>query len=47
MTAGLLIFILLVGVPLFLLAEHPLAFWLLFLPAAILIFIKLILWLKE
>lgn len=47
MTPGLLLLILLVGVPLFLLFEHPVIFWLLVVPIAIIGGIKFVAWLKK
>ena len=47
MSAGLVLLVFLVGVPLFLLFEHPLIFWLIFVPIAVLTIIKFITWLKK
>lgn len=47
MTAGMVILVFLVGVPLFLLMEHPLIFWLIFVPIAVLGIIRFIIWLKK
>ena len=47
MTAGLVILIFLVGVPLFLFFEHPVIFWLIFVPIALIVAIKFIRWLKN
>ena len=47
MSVGILILVFLVGVPLFLLFEHPLIFWLIFLPLAVMGIIKFITWLKK
>ena len=47
MTVGTVLLIFLVGVPLYLLMEHPVIFWLIFVPIAVLGIIKFILWLKK
>ena len=45
--SGLIIFALVVGVPVFLLMEYPIIFWLIFIPLAVLGIIKFITWLKK
>ena len=47
MTTGLFIFVFLVGVPLFLLFEHPIIFWLLCVPIGVISIIKIITWFKK
>ena len=47
MTVGTVLLIFLVGVPLYLIIEHPVIFWLIFVPIAVLGIIKFILWLKK
>lgn len=47
MTPGVVILIFLVGVPLFLLTEHPTIFWLIFVPLAVMGILKFITWLKK
>ena len=47
MSAGLVLLIFLVGVPLFLFFAHPLIFWLVFVPIAALVIFKFIMWLKK
>ena len=47
MTPGILLLVFLVGVPLYLLFEHPVIFWLIFVPIAVVSIIKFITWLKK
>lgn len=47
MTAGMLILIIVVGVPIFLLMEHPVIFWLIFLPLVVIGIVKFITWLRR
>ena len=47
MSAGIVILIFLVGVPLFLLFEHPVIFWLVLVPIAVLSIIRFLTWLKK
>ena len=47
MSAGLVLVIFLIGVPLYLFFEHPLIFWLILVPIAVIIGIRFILWLKK
>ena len=47
MTPGILILIFFVGIPLFLIFEHPIIFWLVFVPIAAMVVIKIITWIKK
>lgn len=47
MSAGIVILVFVIGVPLFLLFEHPLIFWLVFVPLAVMGIINFITWLKK
>ena len=47
MSAGLIMFALIGGIIAYLLMEHPVIFWLIFVPIAVLGIIKFILWLKK
>ena len=47
MSTGLIMFALIGGLIAYLIAEHSLIFWLVFLPIVTLIIIKFILWLKK
>ena len=47
MTAGMVLLIIFVGVPLYLLMEYPVIFWVIFVPVALLGIIKFIAWLKK
>lgn len=47
MSAGLVLVMFLIGVPLWLLFEHPLIFWLVCVPVMVLGIIKFITWLKK
>ena len=42
---GLIIFALIVGTPIYLLVTFPLIFWLVFLPIAVFVVVKFVLWL--
>ena len=42
----LIILAFILGIPLFLLMEHPVIFWLVFVPVALLIALKFMLWLR-
>lgn len=44
---GLIIFALVVGIPLYLLFEHPVVFWIVFVPIAVYSVIKIINWFKK
>lgn len=44
---GLIIFALVVGIPLYLLFEHPVVFWIVLVPIAVYVIIKFITWLKK
>ena len=45
--SGLITFVLIVGIPLYLLITYPFIFWLVFVPLALLGIIKFITWLKK
>lgn len=45
--SGLIIWAFVIGIPLFLLMEHPLVFWLVFIPLVIIGVTKFITWLKK
>lgn len=47
MSAGLLIFTFAVGIPMMLLLEHPVVFWMIFLPLLIIGIVCLVYWLKK
>ena len=47
MTAGMLILIIVVGVPIFLLMEHPVISWIIFLPLVVIGIVKFITWLRR
>ena len=47
MTPGIVIAMFLVGIPLYLLMEHPFIFWLVFVPLAVVGIANFILWLKK
>ena len=47
MSAGIVFLIFFVGIPLFLFFEHPLIFWLVFVPLAGLGILKLLKWFKK
>ena len=47
MTTGVFISIFLVGIPLFLLTEHPIIFWFIFVPLAVMGVLKIITWFKK
>lgn len=44
---GLIILAFVIGVPLFLMMEHPIFFWLVFVPVVVFGIVKLIMWLKK
>lgn len=47
MSAGLIMFALIGGTIIYLLMEHPVIFWLVFIPIAVIVIIKFITWLKR
>ena len=47
MSPGMLIFVFLAGIPIFMYFEHPIAFWLVIVPLYLIVGIKFILWLKK
>ena len=44
---GLIIWVFIIGVPVFLMMEYPIIFWLVFIPLVILGAVKFIAWLKK
>ena len=44
---NLIIWALVIGIPIYLIMEHPIIFWLVFVPIAVLVIISLIKWLKK
>ena len=44
---GLIILAFVIGVPMFLLMEHPVFFWIVFVPIVVFGIIKFIMWLKK
>lgn len=47
MTAGIIIYIFIVGGAVYLIFENPIVFWLIVLPIAIVVFSKFVNWLKR
>lgn len=44
---GLIILAFVIGVPVFLVMEHPVIFWVVFVPLVVFVIIKFIMWLKK
>ncbi len=45
--SNLILWVLIIGTPVYLLMERPVIFWLVFVPIATLVIIKVLMWLKK